>query len=64
MILLIFWASEVEIDDEDEIHCLSTPYGLETKLADSMDRLDPLYSYDTTTGSIMKSLEADALYPF
>lgn len=52
---------EVEIDDEDEIHCLSTPYGLETKLADSMDRLDPLYSYDTTTGSIMKSLEADAL---
>uniref|UniRef100_A0A2N9GAT4 Integrase catalytic domain-containing protein n=1 Tax=Fagus sylvatica TaxID=28930 RepID=A0A2N9GAT4_FAGSY len=52
---------EVEIDDEDEIHCLSTPYGLESKLADSMDRLDPLYSYDTTTGSIMKSLEADAL---
>ncbi|KAB1200301.1 hypothetical protein CJ030_MR0G007668 [Morella rubra] len=47
----------VEIGDEDEVHDLSTPLG-------STNGLDPASSYCgavSTTGSIMKSLEEDAL---
>ena len=62
LILLLSFAIEVEIDDEDEVHSISTPHGLEMK-----DGLDSLYSYckpDSMTSSIVKSLEEDALYPF
>ncbi|KAK9990634.1 hypothetical protein SO802_025619 [Lithocarpus litseifolius] len=58
---------EVEVDDEDEVHSVSTPHGLEMKVSDLKDVLDSLYSYckpDSMTSSIVKSLEEDALYPF
>ncbi|XP_062167793.1 uncharacterized protein LOC133873992 [Alnus glutinosa] len=51
---------DVEIDEEEEeVHGSSTPNGLESKYG-----LDPPSSYcgpDSMTGSIMKSLEEDAL---
>lgn len=61
MLSLTFWASEVEIGDEEEVHDLYTPLCLESK-----EGLAPPSSYfgqDCTTGSIIKSLEEDALYP-
>ena len=67
LILLLSFAIEVEVDDEDEVRSLSTPHGLEMKVSDSKDGLDSLYSYckpDSMTSSIVKSLEEDALYPF